>query len=243
MAALLISIIGNLWAADTHSYQFILYLRSLNQAQGPVIFENNVLFTAPSYHQRVGISFAHEGFSRVHWFQQLMLPRDVAEFTVGGRVQRGAPRTVDSGIMFHLQPVPPNITNMDYRLIIDGLWTTDPLNPNRVTGPSGVTASRFTLPERVIAAVVPVTPGMHTFTFRAPPGEIVTVGGCFNNWDPFMYRLRETSPGFYTLTLPLPPGSFQYVFFHRGEWIPNPANPRTRFSREGRIVSEAIVAR
>jgi hypothetical protein len=55
-----------------------------------------------------------------------------------------------------------------------------------------------------------------------------------------MYELRETSPGFYTLTLPFPPGSFQYVFFNRGERIPDPANTRKLYTRDGRIVSEAV---
>jgi hypothetical protein len=44
------------------------------------------------------------------------------------------------------------------------------------------------------------------------------------------------------LTLPLPPGSFQYLFFHRGEQITDPENPRRLYSREGRVVSEGQVA-
>ena len=36
-----------------------------------------------------------------------------------------------------------------------------------------------------------------------------------------------------------PPGVFQYVFYHRGEAIPDPDNPRNRYSREGMVVSEA----
>ena len=144
--------------------------------------------------------------------------------------------------MFHVQVIPEGVRYLDYRLIIDGLWTADPLNPLTITNPVGIVLSRFPLPAQAQATLASARqPGAFQFNFRAPPGEIVTVGGSFNNWDPFMYELREVSPGFFTLTLPLPPGRFQYVFFHRGEPIPDPANMRRLYRRDGRAVSEAIV--
>ena len=239
-AVLLISIIGNIGALDTDSHHFIDYLRSLTGPGNPEIFMDGVVFTAPSSHRRLGISFAHEDYARVHWFRPLLIPRDRAELIVDGRIHREIDPNIDSGIMFHVQAIPENVQNLDYGLIIDGLWTVDPNNPITVTGPSGISASRFPLPARPPREPAPA-PGTYRFSFRAPPGETVTVGGDFNNWDPFMYELRETSPGLYTLTLPFPPGSFQYVFFYRGERIANPANPRRVFSRDGRYVSVGIV--
>jgi len=168
-----------------------------------------------------------------------MVPRDSADFYVDGRFNRRLEPYIDSGIMFHLEVIPANMINMDYRLIIDGLWMNDPKNPVSVTRSSGVVESRVVLPQRPVQ--VPVEPGTYRFSFRAPPGEIVTVAGNFNNWDPFMFVLRETSPGYYTLTLPFPPGRFLYTFFLRGEQILNPLNPRRVFTREGNAVSEGIV--
>ena len=240
-AVLLTLIIGNIEAVDIASLQFIDHIRAISEPRRPEIFENGVLFTASSSYRRVGISFAHEDYARVHWFRPLMLPRDSADFPTDRRAGRGFEPYIDSGIKFHVEPIPGDIRNMDYRLIIDGLWTTDPLNPNSVTGPSGVVKSRVNLPERFGAPIDAVRPGTFRFSYRAAPGETITVAGSFNNWDPFMYVLRETSPGFYTLTLPLPIGTFQYVFFHRGEQIPDPENPRRLFSREGSVVSVAIV--
>jgi hypothetical protein len=234
---LLILIIGNIGAVDIESYQFINHLRDIIRPGKPEIFEDCVLFTASSSLHRVGISFAHENYSVVHWFQRLMVPRDPAELLVNSRIDPYK----DSGIMFHVENIPADLKNMDYRLIIDGLWTTDPTNPLRVYGPSGVAESRFPLPERHITAVVQSTPGVYQFSYSAPSGETITVGGSFNNWDPFMYELRETIRGFYTLSLPLPPGDFQYTFFYRGEQIPDPANIRKLYTRDGRIVSEATV--
>ena len=239
--ALLIFIIGNIGAVDTESYQFIDHLRAISKPGKPEIFEDSVLFTAPSSHRRVGIAFAYEGYAKVYWFRVLMLPRDPAEFYVNGKFQRRMDPNVDSGIMFHVEPIPANEKNLDYRMIIDGLWTTDPQNPLSVTGPSGITESRFPLPERPRTALDATPPGTFRFTYRAPPWETVTVGGSFNNWDPFMYELREISLGLYTLSLPLPPGNFQYTFFHRGEQIPDPENPRRLYSSGGRVVSEATM--
>ena len=239
--ALLIFIIGNIRAVDIESYQFINRLRDITQPGKPEIFEDGVLFTASSSLQRVGISFAHENYVKVHWFQRLMVPKDPADLLVNGKVSDKIDPYEDSGIMFHIEPIPADIKNMDYRLIINGLWTTDPTNPIRVSGPSGVVESRLPLPERYITTVAQTTPGTYTFNYRASSGETITVCGSFNSWDPFMYELRETSRGFYTLSLPLPPGTFQYVFFHRGEQIPDPANTRKLYTRDGRIVSEATV--
>ena len=240
VTALLILIIGNIGAVDIESYQFIDHLRDVTQPRRPEIFDDGVLFTASSSLQRVGISFAHEDYARVHWFQRFMIPRDTAELMVNGRLDPRIDPYVDSGIMFHIEPIPIGLKNMDYRLIIDGLWTTDPTNPNRASGPSGVVSSRFPLPERPVTAATPTAPGTYSFSYRTAPGETVTVGGSFNNWDPFMYELRETSPGSYSLSLPLSPGTFQYVFFHRGEQVADPAT-RKLYLPSGRIISEATV--
>ena len=240
-AVLLIFIIGNIEAVDIGSHQFIDHIRAISEPRRPEIFGNGVLFTASSSHRRVGIAFAHENYARVHWFKHLMVPRDSADFWEGGRFNRALEPYIDSGIKFHFEPIPPNITNMDYRIIIGGLWMADPLNPVTVTRPSGIVESRVNLPQRPRIFQDSVQPGTYRFSFRAAPGEMVTVAGTFNNWDPFMYVLRETSPGYYTLTLPFPPGRFLYAFFHRGEQIPCPENPRRLFTREGVGVSEGIV--
>ena len=239
-AVLLTLIIGNIGAVDIESYQFIDYLRAISAPGKPEIYENGVVFTAPSTFQRVGISFAHEGYAKVHWFRQLMIPGDTAELTAAGKNRKNIDLNKDSGIMFHVESIPAGIKNMDYRLIINGLWMTDPLNPLTVTGSSGVVESRIPLPlKNITSSALGAPPGTYRFNYMAQPGEIITVGGSFNNWDPFMYELREASPGYYTLTLPLPQGSFQYIFFHRGEGIPDPANTRRLYTRDGRIISEA----
>jgi len=221
-------------------FEVLGHLLGLSEPGPPKIIDNMVVFTASSSLRRVGIAFADEGFARVHWFRPLMVSEDPLERIRRGR--RASPHR-DSGIAFHIYEIPEGTTQIEYRLIINGLWTTDPNNPNtRRDGASGSTMSVVSVPHR------PQThhplmgqPDGLNFVFRGPPGETVTVAGCFNNWDPFMYELREGPPGTYSIHIPLPPGRYHYVFFHRGERFPDPYNPVRVFSREGKIASEIVV--
>jgi hypothetical protein len=238
----LMAIIGNIGALNTESYQFIDYLLSLSGPGKPEIYEDGILFTAPSSHRRVGIAFAHEGFSRVYWFRKLFVPDEPGE-TPAPEKKQPAPSYHDSGILFFLCTPPEELTEVEYRLVIDGLWTYDPLNPLSRTDPaSGQIRSFIALP-KINRPLSPVdnAPGCLNFTYTAPPGEVITVAGNFNGWDPFMYELPEKSPGVYSLVLPLPPGAYQYVFFHRGERVPDPRNTNRSYTREGHIASEAVV--
>jgi hypothetical protein len=239
-AVLLILTIGTIGALDLESYQFIDHLLGIPKPGAPEIYEDAVIFTAPSSYRRVGISFAFEGYSKIHWYRKLLIPQDPAVIASAGKKQIVDPNK-DSGIMFHVQIVPEGIKNLDYRMIIDGLWTPDPLNPLGVTGGSGLTQSRVSIPARPPQVPAREIPGSLTLSYNAPAGETVTVAGSFNNWDPFMYEMKEAGPGFYSLTLPLPPGTYQYVFFHRGERILDPYNPAKVYTREGKTASQAAV--
>jgi hypothetical protein len=239
-ALLLILTIGTINAVDLGSYQFIDHLLSLPGPGAPEIYEDSVIFTAPSSYRRVGIAFAFESYARVYWFRKLLIPKDPAEIAAEGK-KKTVELNRDSGILFHVQILPEGIRNLDYRMIIDGLWTRDPLNPLRVTGPSGLNQSRIVLPDMPHPLPARETPGILSLSYTAPPGETVTVAGNFNSWDPFMYEMEETSPGFYSFSLPLPPGTYQYVFFHRGERIPDPGNRDKIYSPEGKIASRTVV--
>jgi hypothetical protein len=239
---LLIAIIGNIEAIDMESYQFINHLLNIQEPAAPEVFEDGVIFTAPSAHRRVGVSFAHEGFARVYWFRQLLKAKD----TLTRKEERSkniGDQYRDSGILFYAYTVPPELRELEYRLVIDGLWTTDPLNPRyRIDQKSGIVRSTLTMPEvGKTPAAFDGPPGTLSFNYQAPSGETVTVAGSFNGWDPFMYELRETAPGFYTLTLPLPPGTYHYVFFHRGQRILDPYNNNRAYNIEGLAATEAVV--
>lgn len=239
-ALLLILTIGTIRGGDLGSYQFIDHLLGLSGTAAPEIYEDSVIFTAPSSYRRVGIAFAFEGYGNVYWFRQLLIPRDPAEIAAEGK-KKNIELNRDSGILFHVQAIPEGLRNLDYRMIIDGLWTADPFNPLKVTGPSGLSQSRVPIPDMPRPVPAREIPGILSLSYTAPPGETVTVAGNFNSWDPFMYEMKETSPGFYSISLPLPPGTYEYVFFHRGERIPDPHNRDKVYSPEGKIASRTVV--
>ncbi|MDR2071086.1 MAG: isoamylase [Treponema sp.] len=234
-------LIGNIGALDTESYQFIDHLLELQGPGRPEILDDGVLFTAPSSFRSVGIAFAHEGFAKIYWFQKLMKIREDPEAV--DPKKKGADLYQDAGILFYAYSLPRDRRELEYRLIIDGLWTVDPLNPlRRMDERSGIYRSVILLPEiRRLPTAFDGPEGTLSFTYQASPGETVTVAGDFNGWDPFMYELRETAPGVYSLVLPLPPGIYHYVFYHRGQRFPDPNNPVNVYNQSGEAVSEVRV--
>jgi len=228
--------------ADWESYELISRLLTLPGPNVPVIYENSVIFTAPSDYRRVGVAFAHENFSPTYWFSKLLVPQD----RLGAPIppgQKFPDPYKDSGIQFYIYQVPENINELEYRLIVNGLWTTDPVNPKTRRDPvSGLVWSVLSIPARVITPnpLKGLPKGLY-FSFEATPGETVTVAGNFNGWDPFMYELKEESAGLYTASIPLPPGTYQYVFFHRGKRYIDPNNPRRIYAKDGSAASVVVV--
>ena len=221
------------------SHKVTEYLLSLKEPGTPAFIEDMVVFTASSSLRRVGIAFADEGFSKVHWFRQMLVSQDPLDLLLNPK----ADKYKDSGILFYIHKPPERAAAIEYRLIINGLWTTDPANPSmRRDSNSGLTWSILALPPRQ-PNLNPLNgpPGSLSFSFKGPPGETVSVGGSFNNWDPFMYELKEGPPGTYTINIPLPPGRYQYVFFRRGQRELDPNNPSRVYSKDGRAASEIVI--
>jgi hypothetical protein len=219
------------------SYRLIDRLLSLSGPGAPEILDDMVIFTASSSHRRVGVAFADEGFSKVHWFRQLLIRRDIQETPANEK--KPNPHK-DSGIIFYIHEIPEGAARIDYRLVIDGLWTTDPANPNsRWDSAAGLLYSTLYIPKiRETPGPLNGPPGSLSFVFKGPPGETVSVAGNFNGWDPFMYELKEGPAGTYSINIPLPPGKYQYVFFHRGERWLDPYNASRIYTRDGKAASE-----
>ena len=229
-------------AADKESYHLVERLLTMPGPGAPEVFEDSVIFTASSGLRRVGVAFAHEDFSRVYWLRQLLIPQDPVGAPIPPGKEFPDPYR-DSGIQFHVYKVPDRINELEYRLIINGLWTIDPVNPKSRKDPvSGLIWSVLSIPARKpYPDPLNGLPEGLSFSFNGPSGETVTVAGNFNGWDPFMYELKEGPLGVYSLTLPLPPGKYQYVFYHRGKRYIDPYNPRRIYAKDGSAASEIII--
>lgn len=223
-----------------NSPQLIDRLLSFSQPAAPEIVDNMVIFTASSGLRRVGVAFADEGFGKVHWFRQMQKARDLRDIP---ETEKRPNLYEDSGIVFYVHEIPEGAKEVAYRLIINGLWTIDPANPNSRSDPaSGLSCSTISVPPKeIVPNPLKGPPGSLSFVFKGPPGETVSVAGNFNNWDPFMYELREYPEGNYTINLPLPAGVYQYVFFHRGQRYLDPFNSRRVYSKDGKAASEMVI--
>jgi len=227
---------------EWETFEIIDRIMSIREPGAPIIYDNFVIFSADSSIRRVGISFAYENFSNIYWYRPLLVSQDRANpiLLPGEKVPS---RYIDSGVQFHVHQVPENLSELEYRLIINGLWTVDPINPQtRRNSSSGLSMSILRIPDRAVR-IHPLRglPDGLLFTFKGPPGETVTVAGTFNAWDPFMYELKEGPEGVYSIIIPLPSGTYQYVFFHRGRRYADIFNQRRIYSFDGMIASEITV--
>jgi hypothetical protein len=237
---LTIVIIGNLSAVDLESYEFIETLLTLPEAREPFVFEDAVIFTVSGSYRKAGIAFLHEGFSRIHPFKKLIVP--IIDETVEFDAQKQPELLRDSGIMFFAYTVPPSVTSLEYRLVLDGLWSTDPYNPRRSFN-AGIGYSVAPLPSRGFTETAEKEsfPGI-VFSLRGnASGEHITVAGDFNGWDPFMYELKETRRGLYTLAVPLPPGTWRYIYYRNGERFIDYSNTNREYTEDGSAVNIAVV--
>jgi hypothetical protein len=195
----------------------------LSQAAPPQLRGNAVLwsyqFAGPNDRTRihtVQIAFAHENYSQLYPFARN-----------------------EQGVYVLVLDLPPELDELHYRLIVDGLWTPDPTNPDTFTDRWGIRVSRLRLDRPAPVPNYPVVrdESMVEFRFFAPPGQNVTIVGSFNGWDPFMTPMVETQPGVYRREVRLPPGDHLYYFLSDGLRIPDPENADRRWDVDGMIVS------
>jgi hypothetical protein len=203
-----------------------LALASMRKAQSPHVVEGELVLSLSGPYHAVAAAFAHEGFAKLHPYERNR-----------------------QGVFVLAYPVPVKRSEpLEYRVIVDGVWCLDPLaSAKRLDTDTGLEFS---------VAQVPYLSDLHLglyrildedgktarFLFRGGSGETVTVCGDFDNWDPFMLEMTETSPGVYELEMPLAPGKHYYNFVYRGEAITDPLNPNKAARSEGREVSVLTVA-
>lgn len=258
MAALIITMSHGLWApalwAQTGSVALDLRIARLDGAGPPELVDGHVLFTyaaSPGRRVRhVGIAFRHDNFRTVHTLYRFPAREDEA--------------WRDNYFFLAYRPPHDFDGTLEYRLIVDGIWTADPANPNQRITPDGVRLSQVSVPaqpgppshnpmtvsaERRLVRFV-LEPGetdtgelisvlgRQTFFDPARPLD-VRIAGSFNRWDPFMHVLREAPgrPGRWEIELAVPPGNHSYYFVVNGIRIVDPHNPNTRYHRDGYFVS------
>lgn len=196
-----------------------LHVTGLREAGEPVRIGDTLIL---SYDRErplryVGAVFAHEDFAEQHIFQRNR-----------------------HDVLFLAYELPEGLDEVEYRLVADGTWTTDPENPQTRRLATDTQVSVVDVSDRPDPP--PEGPrrledGRVEFVYEGTPGRRVYVSGSFTNWDPYRHRMNEIEPGRYRIRLPLREGTHYYQFITNGLRLPDPANQRVTYRRAGRSVS------
>lgn len=181
----------------------------LTHAQPPTIFDRKLILTydADPNARYVAVAFANEQYSQRHIFSKNQ-----------------------NNVFFYIYDLPDNSPHeIDYRLIVDGLWIRDPGNASFRSNPNGdfsyVVLHDEELPHWNSPVQLPY--GKVEFRYRGQSGLRIAVMGNFNNWDPYQDFLQEEPgrPGEYSLRLSLPPGKVIYAYQLGNRTYLDPLNP------------------
>ena len=205
-------------------YEYNNIIAAINTAGEPVQKGNYIVFTAENGPRFVGIVFNFEDFKVMHNFQR--------------HISRDIDGNKTNEVLFYVLERPEDVSHIEYRLVIDGLWTNDPMNNlKRYDEKTGITLSCFDIIEKSAAVTEKVKNNGVKFIYKGESGLQVRLGGNFTAWDSWIYELEETSPGFYELTLPLPRGKYYYNYFIGMTSEVDKTNPNRSYTNDGRVAS------
>lgn len=226
-----------------------LQVSGISEAGPPEVFDDIVVFTYEQreYARYVAAAFEHEGYQELHVFT--------------ARKREGKP-----DLYYLTYPVTADQSRLHYRLVVDGVWLTDPNAPKQRVDRNGVTVGSVTLNEPppyertspqinddgtvtfYFALNTRISPTLETVNTRTVSiasfsNPRVSIAGTFNGWDPYMHRLSgPDSDGFYSVTVPLSEGPHHYYFVIDGRRILDPLNERrSRDLQTGSFVSRIVV--
>ncbi|ULQ59342.1 isoamylase [Brucepastera parasyntrophica] len=222
--------------AEINAITYQELVASISRVQEPLISDKHVIFTARGDARYVGIAFEHEDYRFIHSFQRI-IRRDLY----------GKPQVDDQGrpletVLFYIAEIPPEMKELTYRMVVDGLWTTDPQNPHtKYDYINGMNVSILPVEYYEIFQTSQRDSNLVKFTYEGNPGAVIRLAGTFNNWDPFMYELTEISPGRYEISLPLPKGTWYYAYFEGTTQRPDSTNSNHVYTKDGRVASVLVV--
>ena len=196
---------------------------NIKKAGPPRLIGRDIIFTYSSSKpvRFVGSRFKHENYKILHIYERNK-----------------------NGIFILIYPVPENTKELTYRIVEDGIWMADPFNPNIKYNNVGTAFSYYKIKNLPKMAISNPNIGKNrtaTFYLRAASGQMVTITGDFNNWDPFIDKLTEEEPGLYGITLTLLPGRHYYYFLINGNKLIDPYNLDIRENYEGYAVSSFLM--
>lgn len=204
---------------DFERNRLLIQIKSVGE---PKIIGKYLVFTQKPQFRHAGIAFEFEDYKILHTFSRI--PYDNERST--------------RGMLFYILQIPENLENVNYRLELDGLWTSDPENANSFFDYTvGFSISSVNVIKTQSEKTKILEDGYVQFYYNGKPNDNVRVAGSFNSWDPFMYEMQEVRPGEYFFTLPLPKGKWFYAFFIGSNQIHDKTNHNVVFGKDGKQAS------
>jgi len=194
-------------------------MKSASVAQPPRMLGDTLILSYKPAHpvRAVGVRFESESWATLHLYA-----------------------LNEKGVFVFDYPVPEGVMEIRYRICVDGLWMTDPTNDATSVDELGSVFSVFTLDREPVRPIInprAEKDGMLTFTFHGTPGKRVALVADFNNWDPFMTIMKETSPGIFSVTVRVPAGGHSYYFMTEGRRVLDRFNARIVADPDGQTLS------
>ena len=224
-AIFMFMVIMTAFTSEWNSLSIHIEISELSEAHSPMFIDNRILFTyfqGEKYIRRVAIAFEADNYRKVYPFMKN-----------------------EHNVFFLTREIPERSEYLNYRLIVDGVWTHDPANVNSFLSPEQLRVSHLVIPKSKDAINrVPTTPLIHDngnvrFIYKDHENKHIYLSGNFNNWDPFMLKMKEDTenPGTYTISLRMSPGKHFYTFVSDGIAIQDPGNPHKAYDSRGNEVS------
>lgn len=214
-------------ASEKDLYEYNNIVAKLEKTSEPFVTEDYVVFTQKTGPRFLGIAFDFENYQTIHPFMKH------TNYDYDGNTT--------TSVMFYILERPKNLKEISYRLIIDGLWTSDPNNSNLYYENNfGLSISKVDLGEPKPKVTNSEDQNGTKFIYNGEPGQTVRIAGTFTNWDSWIYELKETEPGYYELNIPLPSGKYYYNYYLGMNRIVDKTNPNRAYTSDG-ITSSVIV--
>lgn len=202
---------------DTELHHQIL---NTKESAKPLVSNNVIMmsYSAPAGTQVVSLALEHENYRVFHTFEKNR-----------------------HGVFVLTMPVPDGITEIRYRIVVDGLWTIDP-NTEIDRDSRGVLVSLLSIPidsSTPEPGIKQMSDGSTRFVYVGEAGSSVSLVGDFNRWDPYLTPMEESPvhPGVYSITMNIPSDFRFYRYVVDGNEIPDPENFKSSRNGWGEVAS------
>lgn len=213
---------------EVKPYFYDKIIREIRKPQAPVVTDDYIVFSADASYRFVGIAFDFENYQTIHPFQVL------SSYDMDNEVT--------GKVMFYCYERKHQVSSIKYRLVMDGLWTTDPENPEKYYDDKiNIYFSTVTGLGEIATYTKQTDTSSTRFIYKGESGLDLRLAGSFTNWDPWIYKMEETKPGFYELNLPLPDGKYYYSYFVGLVPVLDNTNPDKVYTDDGRTANVLIV--